>query len=205
MRTDDLNSVEIKLQLVADPELRYTANRTPIINVRAVYRRMSKGAERLSYFSVVQFGGNAEENATRLRAWQMVEVYGRLEEDRWTGPKGQRRSRVQIVAESIEPLDEVREPRVMEESVLPRKSAEYGYTIPAPPPQAEASAQKQWVCKKCGDCVDSSMVHPGYVAGVGYSWHTKNGGLCGPVVEQKQDARDDAEWGRVDEQKEAGK
>jgi len=115
MRGDDLNNVEIKGQLVRDPELKYTGNGTAVMTLSIAYKLIRREKEKVFYFDVVQFGPSAEDSAERLHKGMVVEIYGRLEQDRWTDREGNSRSRVQIAAKDIEPVDSGRVAEYAEE------------------------------------------------------------------------------------------
>jgi single-strand DNA-binding protein len=102
---NDLNTVEICGVLDRDVELRYTSNGTPVINVVLLYTFRHNEKEKPSRFDVVQFGPAAEDLAQQLKKGVAVEVYGRLETASWEDHDGNTRSKVQIVAKSIEIID----------------------------------------------------------------------------------------------------
>lgn len=102
---NDLNTVEIRGTLDRDVELRYTSNGTPVINLALMYTFRYNEKEKVSRFDVVQFGPAAEDLNQELKKGTVVEVYGRLEVASWEDREGNLRSKVQIVARSIDIID----------------------------------------------------------------------------------------------------
>lgn len=93
--------------LTRDPEIRYTreGHATTLLSV-AVNRRFRQGedwAETTSFFDVVCWRDQAENVALSLSKGQRVLVTGRLEQRSWETEDGERRSKVEIVAEEVGP------------------------------------------------------------------------------------------------------
>ncbi len=90
--------------LTRDPELRYNPNGTPVANLSiAVNRKYKQGEElkeEVSFFDIVVFGKQAENCGQYLGKGQSVLVDGRLQQRRWES-EGQKRSKVEVVAENI--------------------------------------------------------------------------------------------------------
>ena len=61
-------------------------------------------------FEVAYFGDAAQDIAPSLLPGTHVEVFGRLEQDKWTDLGGKIRSKTKIVAERVELLDEQGQP-----------------------------------------------------------------------------------------------
>jgi single-strand DNA-binding protein len=101
------NTTTLAGNLTRDPEIRYTrdghANATFGL---AVTRRFQHGhdpewEEATSFFDVVAWRDLAENLALSLVKGSRVVVTGRLEQHSWETDAGERRSRVEVVAEDI--------------------------------------------------------------------------------------------------------
>jgi len=100
------NKVIVIGNLTRDPEIRYNPNGTPVANLSvAVNRRYKQGEEfkdEVSYFDVVVFGRQAENCSQYLNKGAGILVDGRLQQRRWETDDGQKRSKVEIVAQNIQ-------------------------------------------------------------------------------------------------------
>jgi single-strand DNA-binding protein len=100
------NKVIVMGNLTRDPEIRYNPNGTPVANLSvAVNRRYKQGEEfkdEVSYFDIVVFGRQAENCSQYLNKGAGVLVDGRLQQRRWETDDGQKRSKVEIVAQNIQ-------------------------------------------------------------------------------------------------------
>ncbi len=103
---NNLNSVLIEGNLVRDPELKYTPKGAAVCTFALASNRYFKQDEEtqkeVSYFEITTWSRLAEVCGEYLKKGRGVRVVGRLKQDRWTGPEGQARSKVQIVAEHVE-------------------------------------------------------------------------------------------------------
>jgi len=99
------NKVILIGNLTRDPEIRYTPQGTSVANFSlAVNRRYKAGdetREEVSYFDVVVFGKQAETCGQYLNKGSMVLVDGRLQQRRWEGEDGKKRSKVEVVGENV--------------------------------------------------------------------------------------------------------
>lgn len=103
-----MNTVNVIGRLVADPELRYTAGGVAVVTVTiAVDRRFKTegGEKQTDFFDVVAWRHSAEYASNYLVKGQRVGVTGRLQQRTWVQQDGQKRSKVEIVAEYIQGLD----------------------------------------------------------------------------------------------------
>jgi single-strand DNA-binding protein len=98
------NRVILMGNLTRDPELRYNPNGTPVANfgiaVNRKYRQGEELKEEVSFFDIVVFGKQAENCGQYLTKGNSVLVDGRLQQRRWES-EGQKRSKVEVVAENI--------------------------------------------------------------------------------------------------------
>ncbi len=99
------NKVILIGNLTKDPEVRYTPSGTPAANFRLAVNHRYKSGEELKedvcFIDVVVFGKQAENCGQYLSKGQSVIVDGRLQERRWETDDGQKRSRHEIVAQSV--------------------------------------------------------------------------------------------------------
>lgn len=99
------NKVIMAGNLTKDPEMRYIPSGTPVTSFRiAVNRRYKQGDESkddVTYIDIVVFGKQAESCSQYLNKGDSVLVEGRLQERRWEGEDGQKKSKYEIVAQNI--------------------------------------------------------------------------------------------------------
>ena len=129
------NRVILMGNLTRDPELRYTPGGTAVANlgiaVNRRYKAQDQVKEETDFFDIVVFGKQAENCGEYLKKGRPILVEGRLQQRRWETDEGQKRSKVEVVALSVQFLggrgegqrgpagggDEVEPP--MEESDIP--------------------------------------------------------------------------------------
>lgn len=103
------NKIILIGNLTRNIELRYTPSGTPVGSFGlAVNRRFKQGddlKEEVCYVDVVIFGKQAENAAKYLSKGSKVTVEGRLQQRRWETETGDKRSKHEVVAESILYLD----------------------------------------------------------------------------------------------------
>ena len=103
---NNLNSILLEGNLVADPELRYTPKGAAVCSFRVACNRFYKQDEELqkevSYFDVTAWNRQAEVCNEYLSKGRGVRVVGRLKQDRWEDAEGKTRSKVHVVAEHVE-------------------------------------------------------------------------------------------------------
>ena len=112
--------------LVRDPEIRYTPSGTAVAYMRVAVnhkvKKMEQVVEEVSFFDVVAFGKTAQASAEFLEKGSTVFVDGSLRERRWETPDGQRRSKIEIIANTMRFLSprrrEVQEEEVEEEDII---------------------------------------------------------------------------------------
>lgn len=89
--------------LTRTPELRFSQSGTAMCTFTVAENRKRGDEEQTSFFDVVAFGSLAENVAESLSRGQRVVVMGRLEQRRWETPEGDKRSKIEIVAEAVGP------------------------------------------------------------------------------------------------------
>ena len=99
------NKVILIGNLTRNPELRYTPNGTPVAALGlAVSRRYKQGddlKEEVCFVDIVVFGKHAEHCGQYLSKGNGIIVDGRLQQRRWETEDGQRRSKQEVVAQTI--------------------------------------------------------------------------------------------------------
>lgn len=87
-----------------DPELRYTPNGNAMANfslaVNRVYKQDGVKKEEVYFFDIVVFGKQAENCGQYVTKGKPVLIEGHLQQRRWES-EGQKRSKVEIVAQNI--------------------------------------------------------------------------------------------------------
>jgi single-strand DNA-binding protein len=106
----NINTVTLIGRLTRDPELRHTAGGTPVGSFSLAINSREKNSDgewgdRADYFDVTVFGNQAETVAQYLGKGRLVGISGRLRQDRWETQEGGKRSKVVVIANSIQFLD----------------------------------------------------------------------------------------------------
>ena len=89
--------------LTADPALRYSQSGTAMCTFTVAENRKRGEEEVTSFFDVVSFGSLGENVSQSLARGDRVVVVGRLEQRRWETPEGDKRSKIEIVADAVGP------------------------------------------------------------------------------------------------------
>lgn len=111
LRMPDLNRVILAGRLTRDPELRYTPQGTALcklgLAVSRVYKsREGERKEDTTFVDVTVWEKTAEYCGQHLRKGRPIIVEGRLKSDTWDDKTtGQKRSKLDIIAERIHQLD----------------------------------------------------------------------------------------------------
>jgi single-strand DNA-binding protein len=105
-----LNKVMIIGNLGTDPEMRFTPNGNPVTSFRIATSRTrftpdGERKQETEWFTVVTWNKLAETCNQFLSKGRRAYVEGRLQTHTWEGQDGQRRSRVEIVANRVLFLD----------------------------------------------------------------------------------------------------
>jgi single-strand DNA-binding protein len=99
------NKVILMGNLTRNPELRYTPNGTPVASFGlAVSRRFKQGddlKEEVCFVDIVVFGKQAEHCGQYLSKGNGAIVEGRLQQRRWETEDGQKRSKHEVVAQTV--------------------------------------------------------------------------------------------------------
>jgi single-strand DNA-binding protein len=103
----NLNKVFIIGNLTRDPELRTLPSGTPVVSFGVATNRVWKNQqgekqEEVQFHNIVVFGRQAEIANQYLAKGRMVFIEGRLRTSSWDAQDGTKRSRTEIVAETIQ-------------------------------------------------------------------------------------------------------
>lgn len=125
------NKVIILGNLTRSPELRYGPSGTAIAKLGlAVNRRFKQGEElkeEVCFVDVVAFGRTAETAAQYLDKGREVLIEGRLQQQRWETEDGQKRSKHEIVAESVTFVGGGRPQAGQADAAAPESHEDYEY------------------------------------------------------------------------------
>mgnify|MGYP000926189325 CR=1 FL=1 len=98
------NTVTVVGNVTRDPELRFTPNGAAVTNFGLAWNRKGQNDEEIvSFFDVTCWSGLAENVAESINKGDRVVVYGRLDQRSWESQEGERRSKVEIVADDVSP------------------------------------------------------------------------------------------------------
>lgn len=119
----DINHVVLVGRLTRDPELTYTQSGAAVCRFSIAVNRSSgtSGEDReatTNYFNVVAWNKTAEICKEYLKKGRQVGIDGRLQQRRWEGADGVKRSTVDIVANNVQFFGSGRE------SIVPYESPE---------------------------------------------------------------------------------
>ncbi|HEY6973240.1 MAG TPA: single-stranded DNA-binding protein [Nitrospiraceae bacterium] len=99
------NKVILMGNLTRNPELRYTPSGTPVASFGlATSRRFKQGEElkeEVCFVDIVVFGKQAEHCGQYLSKGNGAIVEGRLQQRRWETEDGQKRSKHEVVAQTV--------------------------------------------------------------------------------------------------------
>ncbi len=130
-----MNLVALIGRLTADPELRYTPNGVAVTTFTiAVDRRFKSesGEKQTDFFDVVAWRQRAEYASNYLSKGQRIAVQGTLQQRSWVQQDGQKRSKIEVVADNLQGLDKPQGAQGGQTGAPP--SAD----MPAPPPMEES-------------------------------------------------------------------
>jgi single-strand DNA-binding protein len=103
------NNIVLVGNVTRDPELRYTPSGQAqssfglAVNRRWQNRQTQEWEEATSFFDVVCWREMAENASESLVKGARVIVSGRLEQRSWEGPDGDKRSKIEIIADEVGP------------------------------------------------------------------------------------------------------
>ena len=101
------NTVSIVGNVTRDPELRFTPSGAPVCTFGVAwnrrYERSGEQVEETSFFDITCWRSLAENVAESITKGTRVIVYGRLDQRSWETPEGERRHKVEIIADEVAP------------------------------------------------------------------------------------------------------
>ena len=98
------NTVTVVGNVTRDPELRFTQGGMAVANFGLAWnKRKQDGDDEVSFFDVSCFRNLAENVAESLTKGARVVVYGTLQQRSWENQEGERRSKVEIIADDVAP------------------------------------------------------------------------------------------------------
>lgn len=103
----NVNQVLIEGNIVADPELRFTNGGVAVSNLTVAVNHSRKVGEEwvdeASYVDITLFGQLAEQAVETFNKGDRALVTGRLAQRNWEDNEGNKRSKLEIVAELVAP------------------------------------------------------------------------------------------------------
>lgn len=103
------NSITLTGNVTRDPELRYTPSGQPVttfglaVNRRWHNRQTNEWEEQTSFFDVKSWAQLAENASETLTKGTRVIVTGRLEQRSWETEEGDKRSKIEVIADDLAP------------------------------------------------------------------------------------------------------
>jgi single-strand DNA-binding protein len=98
------NTITVVGNVTRDPELRFTQGGMAVANFGVAWnKRKQDGEEEVSFFDVSCFRQLAENVAESLTKGSRVVIYGMLQQRSWDTPDGDRRSKIEIIADDVAP------------------------------------------------------------------------------------------------------
>lgn len=99
------NKVILIGNLTRDPEMRYTPQGTSVCSfglaVNRKYKQGDEAKEEVMFINIVVFGKQADTCGQYLNKGSSALIEGRLQERRWEAEDGQKRSKHEVVAQSV--------------------------------------------------------------------------------------------------------
>jgi single-strand DNA-binding protein len=99
------NTITIVGNLTRDPELRFTPSGAAVANFGVAWNLKGRDGQedKVSFFDVTCWRQLAENVSDSLTKGSRVVVYGRLDQRSWENQDGDRRSKVEIIADDVAP------------------------------------------------------------------------------------------------------
>ncbi|MGY6500801.1 MAG: single-stranded DNA-binding protein [Acidimicrobiales bacterium] len=98
------NTVTVVGNVTRDPELRFTPGGMAVASFGVAWnKRKQDGEDEVSFFDVTCFRDLAENVAESVPKGTRVMIYGMLQQRSWETPDGDKRSKVEIIADEVAP------------------------------------------------------------------------------------------------------
>lgn len=101
MANFNFNKIIIGGRIVSAPELKTTANGTPVTTVKVAVNRMSKDQKKADFFRVTAWRQQAEILANFFNKGSSVCIIGSLHNEEYTTKEGEKRHMAEIVANEV--------------------------------------------------------------------------------------------------------
>jgi len=102
----EINRVVLTGEVVSDATFGYTARGTGVATFTLAFFTEQPGrGQQKGYIGVVHLGDAAKRYADTARQAEKIKVEGRLQHRSWKTPEGFHKSKMEIVAETIEPFN----------------------------------------------------------------------------------------------------
>jgi single-strand DNA-binding protein len=133
------NTVTLVGNVTRDPELRYTSGGRGVASfglaVNRRYQSNGEWVEQTSFFDVVAWGTLGENVAASLNKGTRAVVYGRIEQRSWDTQEGEKRTKIEVIADEIGPSLRWAQANVEKTA---RTGGDAGAAAPAGAPQRSA-------------------------------------------------------------------
>jgi single-strand DNA-binding protein len=90
--------------LTRDPEIRYNPKGERVVKMTVAIPNTRGSKMTADYFDVMAFWRDQKDPMEKLKKDQWVLIEGKVKQRRWETPEGQSRTRVEIVADTVEHL-----------------------------------------------------------------------------------------------------
>jgi len=101
---DGYNRVILIGSLTRDPEIRYNPKGERVVKMTVAIPNRRGPEMTADYFDVMAFWKDERDPMEKLKKDQWVLIEGKVKQRRWKTPEGQSRTRVEIIADTIEHL-----------------------------------------------------------------------------------------------------
>ena len=133
----DINRVTLVGRLTRDPELRHLPSGTPVLEMGVAVngRQQDEGGnwvDKPNFFDVKVFGNQAEMLSQHLSKGRRIGIDGRLDWRSWEARDGSKRSKVDVVAQTVQFLDS-RQDGEQSAQYVPAGAAAAGDDFPSSP------------------------------------------------------------------------
>jgi len=95
------NRVIVLANLTRDIELRYTPAGTAVAKIGIAINDRYKDQDKTVFIDVIAFGKLAETCNEYLQKGRQVLIEGKLSQNRWETEEGEKRSKIEIIAQSV--------------------------------------------------------------------------------------------------------
>lgn len=106
----DLNRITLIGRLTRDPELKYIQSGSAVANFSVANNRVfvtgnGEKKEEVNFFDCIAWGKLGEIIVEYCKKGKRLAIEGRLQQNRWEDKEGNKKSRIEIIAENVQFLD----------------------------------------------------------------------------------------------------